>query len=375
MANQKSVSVILPCLNEEKTVGICVEKAKKAFRENRINGEIIVVDNNSTDKSSEIAEKAGAIVVREKQKGYGSAYLAGIEKASGEIIIFADADCTYDLMEMPLLISEMKNADMVIGKRNIQKGAMPWLHRYVGNPALSFILRKFFNVNISDTHCGFRAARKNALKKLSLQSTGMEFASEMIIKASKAGLIMKEIPVTYNPRVGESKLSSFTDGWRHLRFMFLYSPLHLFILPGLLLFIIGLYLLVSLLNGPMIIDGFKLDMHPMVLGEALVLVGFQIMSLGIYAKSYAIKRGLDMPKGFMLFIEKHLNFERGMLSGLLIMLAGLLMGAVIITRWVGSNFGELNELRSSIFAMTFIILGVQIMFSSFFLSVLGIEKR
>ena len=372
---KKEISVILPCLNEERTVGLCVEKAKKAFKQNKINGEVIVVDNNSADNSSEIAEKAGAIIIKERRRGYGSAYLAGIEKAQGEIIVFADADDTYDLMEMPLLLKEMKNADMVIGKRNIQKGAMPWLHQYIGNPILSFILRKFFNVKISDTHCGFRAIRKNALKKLNLQSTGMEFASEMIIKASKAGLRMKEIPITYNPRVGESKLSSFSDGWRHLRFMFLYSPLHLFIIPGFLLFIIGLYLLITLLQGPMIIDGFKIDLHPMVLGEALVLVGFQIISLGIYAKSYAIKRGLDKPKGFMLFIEKHLNFEKGMLAGLLTMLVGLLIGAVIITRWVGSNFGGLNEIRSSIFAVTFIILGVQIMFSSFFLSVLGIEKR
>ncbi|MFC1686018.1 glycosyltransferase family 2 protein [Nanoarchaeota archaeon] len=378
MEDHKEVSVILPCLNEEQTIGVCIKKAKQVFQEKNIDGEIIVVDNGCTDNSAKIAKELGAEVFHEPIKGYGAAYLKGISVAKGQNLVMADADNTYDLLEMPKLLAELKDNDFVIGSRlngQIKEGAMPLLHRYIGNPTLTFILNRLFKLKVSDAHSGFRAFTKKAISKMDLNSTGMEFASEMIMKAKKNSLRIKEVPITYHPRKGESKLHSFRDGWRHLRFMFLYSPNYLFIAPGMILFLLGIILMGLLLKGPITIGSTSLDIHPMILGSLLTIVGFQIINLGIHAKSYAIKMNLEKPKGFMKLIEKYANFERGAITGLGILLIGAIAFLGILIKWINSGFGELTEVRTAIFSMTLIIMGLQVMFSAFFLSVLGIKKK
>jgi glycosyltransferase involved in cell wall biosynthesis len=372
------VSVILPCLNEVKTIGICIKKAQQVFKENKIKGEIIVViDERCIDKSDEIAKKLGAIVLT-ANKGYGAAYIKGFSVAKGRAVVMADSDDTYNILEMPKLLAELKNYDTVIGSRftgEIKEGAMSWSHRYVGNPLLTWILNVFFKLKVSDAHSGFRAFRKEALSRLDLHATGMEFASELIVKSARASLKVKEVPITYNPRAGESKLNSFRDGWKHLRFMLLYSPMFLFLVPGALLFLSGLILMTLLLAGPVHVGAITLDIHPMIVGALLTIVGFQIITLGVYAKTYAIKMGLDKPSGFMRFIEKYANFERGILAGLIIGAIGLILDISILREWIDVGFGALSELRTAIFALTLVIIAVQVMFSAFFLGVLGIEKR
>ncbi|MEM2956392.1 MAG: glycosyltransferase family 2 protein [Candidatus Pacearchaeota archaeon] len=378
MAKEKDVSVILPCLNEEKTIGNCIKKALQVFKENKINGEIIVVDNGSTDNSVKIASSLGVNVIKEPLKGYGSAYLRGFSEAKGKYIILADSDGTYDLLEIPKFLTALKENDFVIGSRfkgEIKKGAMPFLHRYIGNPLLSFLLGIFFRKKISDCHSGFRAIRKDVLEKLNLKTTGMEFASEMIIKAIKSKIKIKEIPVSYHPREGESKLKSFHDGWRHLRFMLLYSPLYLFIIPGFLLFLTGSILMLSLFFGTIAINNVRLDIHSMILSSVLIIVGFQIITLGTYAKIYAVKNELEKPSKFIRLVETYLDFEKGALTGIVIVSIGMIISLIILTRWINLGFGNLSEMRNAILAMTLIVLGIQIAFSAFFISILNIHKK
>ena len=232
------VSVVIPCLNEAENIEVCVPAALGALRDGAIEGEVLVVDNASEDDSAALAAAAGATVVSEPRRGYGSAYLAGFAAAKGKYIVMADADLTYDFNEIPRFVSELNDgAELVMGDRmdNIQPGAMPWLHRYVGNPLLSGLLNFFFRTGVKDAHCGMRALRRDVLPRLDLRTTGMEFASEMVIRASKEHLKIAEFPIEYHPRGGESKLSSFRDGWRHLRFLLVHSPTHLFIVPGTIL--------------------------------------------------------------------------------------------------------------------------------------------
>ncbi|MEK6835362.1 MAG: glycosyltransferase family 2 protein, partial [Nanoarchaeota archaeon] len=239
-------SVVLPCKNEEATISTCINKIKKVLPK----AEIIVVDNNSTDNSALIAKKLHVKLIQEKKQGYGAALLRGFKEASNENIIMCDADNTYDLLELPKLI-KYKNYDLVIGRREyIKKGSMPFLNRYIGNPFLSYLLRKFFKLDVKDAHSGFRLIKKKVLEKLNLKTIGMELASEMLIKAAKNKLKIKEVPVTYYPRIGESKLNPFRDGWKHLRFMLLYSPNYLFLIPGLFLSVLGFLIMLILLKGP-----------------------------------------------------------------------------------------------------------------------------
>jgi len=255
------------------------------------------------------------------------------------------------------------------------KDAMPWLHRYIGNPVLSFILRFLFKTKVKDSHCGIRAIRKEALDRLNLVSPGMEFASEMIIKAVGNNLKIKEVPVSYKARVGESKLRSFNDGWKHLRFMLLYSPNYLFLLPGFLMFALGLGLVVSLLWGPVYVGNVLIDIHPMVLGSLLSIIGFQVLSFGFYAKTYAITHQLSKNNRMMNFLHKNINLEKGIVIGGIVLLLGLLLNINIFLGWIVSGFGGLTKLRVAIFASTLMIIGVQIVFSAFFLSILGIKEK
>src|SRR5579859_7712451 len=237
-----TLSIVIPCLNEADTITECVTRARQVLDDNRIDGEVIVVDNNSDDGSGELAQAAGATVIAESRRGYGQAYMTGLTAARGEFILMADGDLTYDFDEAPRFLAELQDgADLVVGNRmgGIEPGAMPWHHRYIGNPALSGLLNVLFDTGVADAHCGMRALRRDALSTLNLRSTGMEFASEMVIRAAKEHLNIRQFPITYHRRGGESKLSSFSDGWRHLRFLLVHSPNHLFILPGLVTAVIG----------------------------------------------------------------------------------------------------------------------------------------
>src|SRR4051794_40029250 len=284
------VSVVIPCLNEEGNIEHCVRVAREVLERNEIHGEVIVADNASDDRSAELAAAAGARVVYEPRRGYGSAYLAGFAAARGRYIVMADADLTYDFREIPRFVEHLEQgAELVMGDRmdRIQPGAMPWLHRYVGNPVLTGVLNMFFRTGVSDAHCGMRALRRDVLPRLDLRTTGMEFASEMVIRASKEQLDIREFPIEYHPRGGESKLSSFRDGWRHLRFLLVHSPTYLFMVPGLVMGAIGLAIFAAVL---MQIDlfGRQWDLHTMIGGALLLIVGAQIVALGLCAHAYGM---------------------------------------------------------------------------------------
>src|SRR5271170_7727937 len=282
------VSVVIPCLNEAENIEVCVTAALGALRDGAIDGEVLVVDNASEDDSAALAAAAGARVVSEPRRGYGSAYLAGFAAARGEYIVMADADLTYDFNEIPHFVSELDGGpELVMGDRmgNIQPGAMPWLHRYVGNPVLTGLLNLLFRTGVNDAHCGMRALRRDVLPRLDLRTTGMEFASEMVIRAAKENLKIAEFPIEYHPRGGESKLSSFRDGWRHLRFLLVHSPTYLFILPGAVLAALGALISLTVL-AHINLFGRSWDIHALIGGALLTIIGTQVLGLGLCAHAY-----------------------------------------------------------------------------------------
>lgn len=374
-AERPLVSVVIPCLNEAENIVECVTKAREALVRNNIPGEVVVADNDSDDGSRELAEAAGARVVLEPRRGYGSAYLAGFDAARGEFIVMGDADLTYDFDEIPRFLAELQDgADMVIGDRmkNIHPGAMPWLHRYVGNPLLSGFLNLLFRTGVSDAHCGMRAVRTEALPQLALRTTGMEFASEMVIRAAKEKLDIRQFPIEYHPRGGESKLSSFRDGWRHLRFLLVHSPNHLFILPGAVMALLGA--LVSLMVLARIdLFGRQWDIHALIGGSLLMVVGTQVVALGLCAHAYGTYFMNERDPWFDR-MRRRWRLEHGLLLGGGVALAGLAMAAVIVFEWIDRGFGSLSEQRLSILAFTLMIVGIQIFFSSFLLSILGLRR-
>lgn len=378
MENKPEVSVVLPCLNEEATIGECIQNIKNVLKKENINGEIIISDNGSTDKSVMIAKSLNVKVIYQKLRGYGAAYLKGIHEARGKFIIMADSDATYDFLEIPLLLKPLKEGcDFVIGTRfkgTIKKGAMPWTHRYIGNPFLSGLVNLFFKTNLSDVHCGFRAFTKKAFEKMNLKTTGMEFASEMVISASKNKLKIGEVPISYNKRKGRSKLKSFSDGWRHLRFILMYSPTYLFLVPGLFLFLVGLVSITVLRQGPLSVSGFNIDTHFMLLGSLVTMLGYQIINLGLCARTYAITIGFEKHDKLIDFIAKYINLERGIILGFGIFLVGFFISLRMFIDWINGNFSSMDEIRNIIFSMTILIVGVQTIFSSFFLSMLLVEK-
>lgn len=372
------VSVVMPCLNEEETVGECVKKARRSFKREGLSGEVIVVDNNSTDRSAAVAKKAGAKVFSEPQRGYGHAYLRGLSKARGQHIVIGDSDGTYNFSETETLLRPLKEGvDLVIGSRfkgKIVKGAMPWANRYLGNPFLNSIFNLFFKTNLSDTHSGFRAFTKEALQKLNLKSGGMEFALEMVFKASRSNLKIREVPITYYPRRGRSKLHPVKDVWRHLKFMLLFSPTWLFLLPGFLLFGFGLFVLLLLLPGPFFFLDHGFDVHTMAIGAFLSLLGFQILNLGLFAKIYSFTRKLECGRGTEWFL-KNFRLEQGLYYGFLIFLLGLWSAWLVFYRWWQASFGALSEVRLIILATTLMMVGIQAIFSSFFLSIIVGEEE
>jgi len=374
------LSCVMPCLNEEETVGICVKKARETIERLGINGEVVVSDNGSTDRSVEIARALGARVVVQSKKGYGSAYMKGISAARGKYIVIADSDDSYDWTDLERFISPLREGyDMVMGTRlkgEIKPGAMPWLHRYIGNPVLSGLLRIFFRTHISDSHCGMRSFTKVAYERMGLQTAGMEFASEMVIKACMLGLKIAEIPVTLFPdgRTGRPHLRSFRDGWRHLRFMLMFAPTWLYLVPGLSLMGAGFVILCVLLPGPLTIGNWFFDIHCMVLGSLMAILGYQIVTLGFYARVYLYTQHFEYQDEFLEKGFRYFNLERGIAMGLLIFCAGFLVLAHILIKWISRNYGPLYESRTALFGMTLVVIGAQTIFSSFFLSMLGIRE-
>jgi glycosyltransferase involved in cell wall biosynthesis len=369
------VSVVIPCLNEAENIVSCVTAALEAIVRMGVPGEVVVADNNSEDDSARLAEEAGARVVVERRRGYGSAYLAGFAASRGRYIVMADADLTYDFDEIPRFVAALEDgAEMVIGDRmdNIKPGAMPWLHRYIGNPILSGLLNLFFRTGVSDAHCGMRALRSEVLPRLDLRTTGMEFASEMVIRASKEKLKIAEFPIEYHPRGGESKLSSFRDGWRHLRFLLVHSPNHLFIIPGAILAGLGTIIVVFVGAG-FDFFGRAWGVHALIGGSLLMIVGTQVLCLGLCAHAYGTYFMGEKDPWFDR-MRSRFRLEHGLLLGGAFVLIGVVMGAVILATWISHGFGSLSDEHLAVIAATLMIVGIQIFFSSFLLSILGLRR-
>lgn len=379
MNKEIEVSVVLPCLNEEKAIGVCVKKIKEVFSREGITGEIIVADNGSIDRSTEIAKQEGAAVFLEPQRGYGAAYLRGLREAKGKYIIIADSDNTYDFYEMPKFLKSLKTGyDFVMGSRfkgKIRKGAMSWSHRYIGNPILSCMTRIFFHTRLSDIHCGMRAFTAEAYRKMRLRTLGMEFATEMVVSALRHNLKIYEIPINYHPRRGESKLMPLADAWRHIRFMLLYCPVWLYFMPGILGFAIGMCVLLLLLRGPFLFLGRYWDIHLMVFASVISILSYQILHLGVYAHTFAIRQGFLKYDAITLFFKRRFNLEKGIFLGGGVFLVGFTVMLFIFIEWFSKDFGTLHKIRESILAMTLLVIGLQTIFSSFFISLLFLERK
>jgi glycosyltransferase involved in cell wall biosynthesis len=377
MRNNPEISIILPCRNEEKALPICIKQIKDVVQKNNLSAEIIVSDS-SCDKSPEIARREKVILIKHDKEGYGVAYLEAFAKAKGKYIFMADADGSYDFNQIPEFISYLKRGyDLVIGNRfsgKMQRGSMPFLHRAIGNPILSGILRLFFRGNIKDSHSGMRAIKRESLDKLKLKTTGMEFASEMIIKALNQNLSIKEVPIAYNKRIGSSKLKSFSDGWRHLRFMLLYSPLFLFFIPGVTLFSIGILSFLSIYFSLLSISNASLQIHPLFICSLMVILGYQIILFSIFTRTYASIH-LDYGGGWLKKAYRYFNLETASILGIIFILLGVIIYLIIFQIWANSNFGELNQIKNSILGLTLIVVGFQTIFSAFMLSILSIKQK
>jgi len=374
-AREPLVSVVIPCLDEAQNIEQCVLAALASIERMNVRGEVIVADNGSRDDSARIAAAAGARVVHESRRGYGSAYLAGLAASRGRYIVMADADLTYDFNDIPRFVMALEEgAEMAIGDRmdNIRPGAMPWLHRYVGNPLLTGLLNALFKTGVNDAHCGMRAVRRDVLERLDLRTTGMEFASEMVIRAAKENLRIAEFPIEYHPRGGESKLSSFRDGWRHLRFLLVHSPTHLFIVPGALLAGLGT-LIVALVGGGLEMAGRSWGIHALIGGSMLMIVGTQVVALGLCAHAYGTYFMGERDPWFDR-MRARLRLEHGLLLGGVFMLGGIAVGAVIVGTWISHGLGSLSDERLAVIAASLLIVGIQIFFSSFLLSILGLRR-
>src|SRR5438132_1105648 len=370
------VSVVIPCLNEAENIEQCVDLAHGVLEEYGISGEVIVVDNGSDDGSGELARAAGATVIYEPRRGYGSAYLAGFSAARGDFIVMIDADLTYDFHDIPRFVDELDDgAEFVMGDRmqGIEPGAMPWLNRYIGNPILSGFLNLLFKTNVRDVHCGMRAFRRALLPRLDLHTTGMEFASEMVIRASKERLDIREFPIELHQRGGRSKLSPFRDGWRHLRLILVYSPNFLFLLPGALLVASGT-LITFAGFAHLTVFGRPWFIHALIAGSLLVIVGTQVIGLGLCGRAFGVHMMGERDPWFQR-MEARFKLEHGLLLGSALVLAGLIAGGSIVGTWIGRGFGTLSEARLAVLAATATITGLQVFFTSFLLSIIGLRRR
>ncbi|MEM4004431.1 MAG: glycosyltransferase [Desulfurococcaceae archaeon] len=374
MSKDPLVSVIIPTRNERESIAECVEKARKALEEGGLTGEIIVSDNSSDD-TPEIARGKGAIVVHPDRLGYGYAYIYALRHAKGRYIVMADGDGTYDLGEMPKLLEPLLKgeADVVLGTRikgRIMPGAMPWLHRHIGNPLLTYVLNRFHGTRVSDAHTGFRAFTREALEKIKPTTTGMEFASELIIKAAYAGLRIKEVPITYYPRRGgQSKLRSFRDGWRHLKLMLTFAPKFLYYIPGAAMMLAGVvFMLAALLRIHL---GYSPGIHSSILGSMLTILGFNLATLGLITDTYLASLLGRPTSSITNAILRHFSIEKAALFGALLSLTGLAYLLRIFTAWVESGYRYIPVRGENVVASTLLILGFQTILQTFTLHLLS----
>jgi len=383
----RDLSIIMPCLNEAETLANCILKAKKSIETLKLEGEIIVADNGSTDGCIGIAENLGARVVHVKEKGYGNALRGGIDAATGKWIVMADADDSYDFSDISPFVEKLQDGyDLVMGCRlpkgggKLMKGAMPWKHRWIGNPTLSGIGRFLFKSPVTDFHCGMRAFTREAFQEMDLRTTGMEFASDMVIKASLKKMRIAEVPITLH-KDGRSRpphLRSWRDGWRHLRFMLIYCPAWLFLVPGMFLLISGGFFGARLWLGPIIIGVVGFDTNTMIVCSMAVVVGLQITLFGIFARVFAIGAGLLPPTPLWDRLAKFFNLEKGVIFGIIVLFGGIIFLIKAFLYWKAAGFGMISHsegLRQVIPAVTLTTLGVQVIFSSFFLSILGLHRK
>jgi glycosyltransferase involved in cell wall biosynthesis len=370
----------MPCLNEAGAVGQCVQTALQTLKNMNVPGEVLVVDNGSTDGSPEIAAQAGARVIHERRRGYGSAYLRGFQEARGTYLVMGDSDGSYEFTDIPRFVEPLSrnDCDMVMGTRlkgDILPGAMPWSHRWIGNPILSGMLRLLFHTHLSDSHCGMRAFTREAYRKLPMRATGMEFASELVVNALRAQLRILEIPITYRPRTGESKLLGLRDAWRHVRFMLLYSPSYLFQLPGLCLVLVGAFLVAFLAEGPRAVFGRQWDFHVLLFGALMLILGYNLVLFDIFAKTYSMGAGFVSPTHWLRRLLESFSLEKGLLLGAVLFLAGLGLELKIVIDWARAGYGELMAVREIVVGLLSMVLGAQTIFASFLTSLLLIQRR
>lgn len=378
------LSVVMPCLNEAETLGLCITKAQDALREGGIEGEVVVADNGSTDGSQEIAERLGAKVVQVKEKGYGNALMGGIAAAVGKFVVMGDADDSYDFGHVGRFLEKLRTgADLVMGNRfrgGIQRDAMPPLHKYLGNPGLTRIGKLFFHSPVGDFYCGIRGFRKEAYEQMHLRTTGMEFATEMVVKATLLKMRIAEVPTTLSPdgRSRAPHLRTWRDGWRTLRFFLLYSPRWLFLYPGLWLMLAGTVVGIWLLPTPRKVGAVTFDVHTLLYAAIAILLGFQAIAFAVFTKLFAISEGLHPPDPLLDRLFRYITLEVGLIVGTFLAMAGLVGSLYAVGVWGAHEFGRLDisqTLRLVIPSALALTLGVQTIFASFFLSVLGLKRR
>ena len=384
MSDEIELSIVMPCLNEAETLAACIRKARLGLERAAARGEIVVADNGSTDGSQQIAAELGARVVPVTEKGYGSALRGGIEAARGRYVIMGDADDSYDFSSIEDFVARLRDGcDLVMGNRfrgGIDPGAMPWKHRWIGNPILSAIGRLFFHSPAGDFHCGMRGFRKEAYERMNLRTTGMEFASEMVVRASLMQMKIAEVPIRLH-KDGRSRpphLRSWRDGWRHLRFMLLYSPRWLFLMPGAVLFVASLLLAIWLLPGGRRVGGAVLDIHTLLVATFLALAGYQIVVFALFTKMFAVTEGFHGSHTHLTRVPRFVSLEAGVLGGLLLIVAGVTWLVVAVAGWRRVGFGQLDPritMRQVIPAGALLTFGVQTIFASFFLSILGLKRK
>ena len=368
------ISVVIPCLNEEDAVAAVVDRAWHGIEQSGMTGEVIVVDNASTDRSAEIASRHGARVVSEARRGYGNAYLAGLAAARGRYVVMGDADQTYDFGAVPAFVEALEGgADMVLGSRlrgRIHGGAMPWSHRWIGNPLITGMINLMFHARVSDAYCGLRAVRRDVLPTLDLRSPGMEFALEMVFKAARHGLRISEIPIEYHPRRGESKLRSLGDGWRSMKFIALHSPSYLFFVPAALLALPGLTGAVALAGGPVTVFGRTWQVNALVFCVALALLGAQVAQFGLVARTFGAVQLAD-PDALLAWLYRRFRLEHGLAGGLALVLVGGALVAWAGFSWARSGFGTLPHAYAGVVGFGLACLGVQTIFTAFLVSIVG----
>lgn len=384
MPQEIELTILMPCLNEAETLEVCINKAKTFLEKSGVVGEVLIADNGSTDGSIEIAQKCGARVEHVPVKGYGAALIGGCKAAKGKYVIMGDADDSYDFLNLIPFVEKLREGyELVMGNRfrgGIAKGAMPPLHRYLGNPVLSFIGRLFFSSDIGDFHCGLRGYEREAMLKLDLHTTGMEYASEMVVKATMYGLKMAEVPTTLSPdgRSRAPHLRSFRDGWRHLKFLLLHSPNWLFLYPGIVFCIIGLIMTVALMFGPVQIGKVAFDIHTMLYGSAMIMIGANMFFFSLFTRIYAMRTNFIPTKENVATKLAKVTTEKGAVAGVLLTLAGIVMTITAFIIWKDTSFGNLNPqemMRMTIPALTLMVVGIEMIFASFFIGILNIKHQ